>query len=721
MINLPESMAQQDIKVASGEKKIYLKELDKFILIRPYISYEDHEINILDPGDKIILNENRVKKYERDGDMEQEFMNQVKGLHPKFQKDPLQGFFSLHIKEFVEDHWFLKMFENLQANDIAVYGFNDFKNFKLSPYTPQIKVSVSSGADWFDVEVKVTVGDTRVSLKDVRKALLSKDKYIRLGDGKVGILPAQWVKKLEAYLRIGKAEKDTIKISKLRFNALDEIFEGLDQQQILKEIREKKDRLRNFQSIHSTELPEINATLRDYQIEGVQWLHFLHEFGWGGILADDMGVGKTLQIITFLRSMTAQGIKKHLVVVPTTLLFNWQKEIEKFCPSLTCLIYHGSTREKENLFSESCDLVITTYGLLVSDIETLREVQFGYVILDESQAIKNPGSKRFKAASVLKARNRLAMTGTPVENNTFDLYAQMTFVNPGLFISQEHFRKTYATQIDKYSDQTAATELSRMIHPFILRRTKEMVARELPPKTEDVIYCSMKEGQRKVYDAFRNQYRNDILGLIEEEGLEKSKLHVLQALTKLRQICNSPALLNEDGNYGNQSVKIKELIRHVQEKTGHHKLLIFSQFVGMLRLIRNELEQMEIPYAYLDGKSSKKQREENVDTFQNKKHVRVMLISLKAGGTGLNLTAADYVYIVDPWWNPAVENQAIDRCYRIGQDKKVIAYRMICKDTLEEKILGYKQKKQDIADAIIKTDENIMKQISREDIMDLLS
>ena len=253
----------------------------------------------------------------------------------------------------------------------------------------------------------------------------------------------------------------------------------------------------------------------------------------------------------------------------------------------------------------------------------------------------------------------------------------------------------------------------------MLRRTKEMVATELPPKTEDVIYCNMDVAQRKVYDAHRNEYRNNILNLIEENGLQKSKLHVLQALTKLRQVCNSPALLNGEESYDGDSVKIKELVRHIQEKTGNHKLLIFSQFVKMLGLIRSELERLGINYSYLDGQTSQKTGNWLWMIFR-KTTITVFLISLKAGGLGLNLTAADYVYIVDPWWNPAVENQAIDRCYRIGQDKKVIAYRMICKDTLEEKIMNYKSRKQAVADAIIQTDENIMKQISKEDIMDLL-
>ena len=675
ILGLPENLQQEHISMEITAKKLYLKELDKFILMRPFLCYGEYEANVLEDEGGIVMAGNKLISYERNLEKEQELVAQIKQLHSKFEKGTNHNFFSLHIDEFVDGYWFLQMFESLQAQGIEVFGFDDFKNFNYSPHTPQIRVKASSEIDWFDLEINFTVGDIKLSLRDVRKAVLAKEKYIKLGDGKLAILPRKWIRKLEKYLRIGKVEKDKVRISKLRFNALDDIFEELDQQEILDEIAEKKRRIQSFQKINHRQIPQMQATLRGYQEEGFHWMHFLHEFGWGGILADDMGLGKTLQMMTFLKSLKGSSSHNHLIVVPTSLLFNWQNEIEKFCPSLTYHIYHGSERERKSDKWEQFDLIITTYGLLVSEVEMFSKKQFGYVVLDESQAIKNPLSKRFKAAAVLKAQNRIVMTGTPVENTTFDLYAQMTFVNPGLFISIDHFRETYANPIDKSADQEVTAELNRMIHPFILRRTKEMVAKELPSKTEDVIYCQMEEEQRKVYEAFRNEYRNKIMGLIETEGLEKSKLHVLQALTKLRQICNAPALINEDSSYGNQSIKIKELVRHIREKTGNHKILVFSQFVKMLGLVRQELNKLDIPYTYLDGKTSKAKRKEEVETFQGQAEVRVFLISLRAGGTGLNLTAADYVYIVDPWWNPAVEDQAIDRCHRIGQDKKVIAYR----------------------------------------------
>jgi SNF2 family DNA or RNA helicase len=342
------------------------------------------------------------------------------------------------------------------------------------------------------------------------------------------------------------------------------------------------------------------------------------------------------------------------------------------------------------------------------------------VILDESQAIKNPASRRYKAASLIKANNRIALTGTPIENSTFDLFAQMNFVNPGIFGSINNFRENYSNPIDKDGNEVIANELQKIINPFLLRRTKEHVAKELPPKTEDVIFCEMEPQQRKIYDAYRNKYRNKLLKKVEKDGLEKSKMMVLEALMRLRQICDSPALI-DDVAYDEQAVKIKELLNHITEKTTGHKVLIFSQFVSMLSLIKESLDRLNIQYEYLDGKSSSKQREKSVNNFQSNPDLRVFLISLKAGGTGLNLTAADYVYIVDPWWNPAVENQAIDRCYRIGQDKNVFAYRMICKNTVEEKILDLQAKKKKIAADIIQTDDNIMKNITLQDLESIFS
>ncbi|HMC98495.1 MAG TPA: DEAD/DEAH box helicase, partial [Ferruginibacter sp.] len=337
-----------------------------------------------------------------------------------------------------------------------------------------------------------------------------------------------------------------------------------------------------------------------------------------------------------------------------------------FTPKLTYRIHHGParTRTKEEMVDH--DITITTYGTLRSDIKLLISVEFDYVILDESQAIKNPSSKVTKAAGLLNAKHRLCMSGTPLQNNTFDVFAQMNFLNPGMLGTMEFFRQEFAIPIDKFGEADRKDHLRKILYPFILRRTKEQVAKDLPEKQEMILWCEMEDNQRKIYEAYRNDFRDKILGTIQEQGIQRSQLTILQGLMKLRQICDSPAILNEEEKFENHSIKLDELAREIVENIGDHKALVFSQFLGMLALIRAKLEELGVKYEYFDGSTSAPDREKAIQSFQRDDEVRVFLISLKAGGVGLNLTAADYVYIVDPWWNPAVEQQAIDRTHRIG-------------------------------------------------------
>jgi non-specific serine/threonine protein kinase len=348
-------------------------------------------------------------------------------------------------------------------------------------------------------------------------------------------------------------------------------------------------------------------------------------------------------------------------------------------------------------------------------------MKLDYVILDESQAIKNPSSKVTKAASLLNAKHRLCMSGTPLQNNTFDIFAQMNFLNPGMLGSVEFFRQEFAIPIDKFGEPEQKEHLKKILYPFILRRTKEQVAKDLPEKTETVLFCEMDDEQRRIYDAYRNDYRSKIMGTIEEQGIQRSQLTILQGLMKLRQICDSPAILNEEEKFPNHSIKLEELAREITENIGNHKALIFSQFLGMLALIREKLTHQGVKFEYFDGSTSAPDREKAIQAFQNDEETRVFLISLKAGGVGLNLTAADYVYIVDPWWNPAVEQQAIDRTHRIGQTKNIFAYRMICKDTIEDKIMQLQEKKRMLAKELISDDATFVKALSREDVEYLFS
>ena len=523
--------------------------------------------------------------------------------------------------------------------------------------------------------------------------------------------------------RVGEGKQENLKLSQYHMSVIDELYENRNEEELFIQLEEKYDKLRGFKSITEIEPPKsLTAVLRPYQLFGFQWLNYLTEVRWGGILADDMGLGKTVQALTFMQHYKdVHGKLNALVVCPTTLMFNWENEIKKFTPELTYHIHHGGdrSREKENI--KKFNIIITTYGTLRSDIKLFVENEFDYVTLDESQAIKNPSSKVTRAAGLLKAKNRLCMSGTPLQNNTFDIFAQMNFLNPGMLGSIEFFRNEFAIPIDKFGEKDQKDHLRKLLFPFILRRTKEQVAKDLPEKVETVLFCEMEEEQRTIYDAYRNDYRDKILGTIQEQGIQKSQLTILQGLMKLRQICDSPAILNETEKLENHSIKLEELAREITENISNHKALVFSQFLGMLVLIKEKLKEQDVKFEYFDGSTSAQDREKAIQNFQNNEECRVFLISLKAGGVGLNLTAADYVYIVDPWWNPAVEQQAIDRTHRIGQTKNIFAYRMICKDTIEDKILQLQDRKRSLARDLITDDEGFVKSLTKADVEYLFS
>ncbi len=712
---------EKELSESKLSKRLYVSEVNDFVAFKPVIAVGKKILELGDNCSYTTKKEDVITYYTVNNKYLEQFATEITQAHPAFASQTQSNGVYLSFDQFGENRWFLDAFEYFKNNDIEVFGYNTFKKLKYNVNKPNIAVGVSSEIDWFDVSIAVSFGDETVPLSYLKKAVLKQESYIKLGDGSLGYLPDEWLKKMERYFRYGEISDNGINISKHHFSLIDELFDEIDDEELKKEIEEKKTKLTEFDRIKSNKLPRgITAKMRDYQTHGFNWLVFLNEFNMGGCLADDMGLGKTLQVICLLQHQKNKKVKEpNLVVVPTSLIFNWQNEIEKFAPNLKVKVISGAKRDKSTTDFKKYNILLITYGLILRDIDYLKEYLFNYTILDESQAIKNPLSKRYKAVRLLQSRHRLVMTGTPVENGTMDLYSQMSFVNPGLLGTAAFFKDYFAKAIEKDKDENRTEELKKLIKPFLIRRTKEQVATELPEKTEMVLYCELEPAQRNVYDTFKNKYKNYLLGKIEDEGLNKSKMYVLEGLLKLRQICNSPALLTDKEDYGNESIKIKELTTHIKENTGQHKILVFSQFVKMLDLIKKALVTENVGYEYLDGKT--KNRQEKVNNFQHNDKVRVFLISLKAGGTGLNLTSADYVYIVDPWWNPAVEAQAIDRCYRIGQTKKVMAYKMICKDTVEEKIVELQNRKMKMVKDIISTDDSILKSLTKSDIVNLFS
>lgn len=704
-----------------SEKMIYLSESEDYILITPIVMYGDVEVPVLSKRSLHVKNDAGITyEVKRDERNEARFLRMVQTQHETFAELPVMDFFYLHKQEFLEDGWFIDAFENWRNENIAILGFNQLKNNRYNANKMKVSMSVKSGIDWFDIEAKASFGKENVTLKEIQKSILNKSRYVKLSDGTHGLLPTEWIDKFGHYFRSGEIKDGFLRTHKSNFNLIDELFDKeVLSEDVKLELRNYRDKLADFHSIQHVKVPKkLKATLRDYQKEGLNWLNFLDEFGFGGCLADDMGLGKTIQIIAYFLMQHEKGNKQpNLVILPTTLLFNWQKEVEKFAPHLKVMAFYGANRKKEKVDFSKSDIVLTTYGTLISDIEMLRKEVFNIIVLDESQAIKNPESKRYKAVRLLQGRQRLVVTGTPVENNTFDLYAQLSFAVPGLLGTSKNFQQNYSTPIDKFQDSQRAQELQQKVQPFILRRTKKQVATELPEKTEMIIYCEMGEEQRRVYETYKAEFQNYLANLSEDE-MKKSSLHVLQGLTKLRQICNSPALLSDEEFYGEESSKLDELMEQIEQLKREHKILVFSQFVGMLDLIKKRLDSSGIRHAYLTGQT--KNREEVVNSFQDEEDIRVFLISLKAGGTGLNLTQAEYVFIVDPWWNPAAENQAIDRAYRIGQTNKVIAVRLITPNTIEDKIMELKDRKKQLAEDLIHTDNNVMKKLSKEDLMKLI-
>lgn len=721
----PKQLKQNGFE-APQRRILYLSDSGEFIDLTPVLTYGTLEIPVLSRRQIVSVDDKgRPFTLKRDEEAELQFAALLIRQHPDFDEQLHTGmsrdYLYIHKQRFLENDWFLEAFEEWRAQNITILGFNKLTHNNLNPFKSKITIRVTSGVDWFSTTISVKFDKQQVSLKHLQKSIRNKNRFIPLDDGTLGILPQEWMEKFQDFFNTGEITgSDTLRTPLFRFNDIASLYDEEvmtpDARSLVKRLEEKAT---SFQTIDHVPVPEgLLASLRPYQQQGLNWLGFLDDFNFGGCLADDMGLGKTVQIIAFiLAQRTKRTHNTNLVVVPASLIYNWQEEVQKFAPSLRVLTLYGTSRIRDIEALDDYEIVLTSYTTLLADVMHLKDYTFNYIFLDESQSIKNPDSQRYKAARLLRARNRVALSGTPVENNTFDLYGQLSFACPGLLGTLQHFRDHYAVPIDKFKSIKHAKALQRRINPFILRRTKEQVASELPEKTEMVLHCEMGPEQRKIYDACEREFR-DFLESTTQDQIEAQSMHILQGLTKLRQICDSPAILKDDEYFGNESAKIDTLIEHIENKHTKHKILVFSQFVTMLDLIRIQLEARNISFAYLTGQT--RNRAETIKSFQNDPTVRVFLISLKAGGTGLNLTEADYVYLVDPWWNPAVENQAIDRAHRIGQNKNVVAVRMICPNTIEEKILHLQDTKKDLVNSLIHTDASILKSLTPQDLLELL-
>ncbi len=654
-----------------------------------------------------------------------------------------------HIDAFATDQ-ISSMVEWLNTNSAALLQSNILisqSGFDEVFYTGKVKLTVAytEDNDWFDINAVIVIGEFKIPFHKIRQNILKGNREYILPNGEHFIIPLEWFSRFTDLMHFVEVKGDKMQLDKMHFNLLEK--------DKLKDVSpdwyKRVEELVNEDKTLVLDSPEgLNAELRHYQQEGYSWMQLLNKNKFGGILADDMGLGKTIQTISMLLAQynseddarnepntpteqlsmfdkkisgfNKSNLPASLIVMPTSLVHNWANEIKKFAPSLKIYLYTGTNRVKSKDIGQILrhyHIVLSSYGVVRNDIEYLKNYRFHYVICDESQNIKNPGSKIYQAISSLQCDNKLVLTGTPIENALVDLWAQMNFVNNGLLGNLNFFKNHYAGPIEKKKSEEKELKLRQIITPFILRRTKEMVAKELPPVTEQVLLCDMTEDQQKFYEREKSGIRNELLKAIEQTGVNKNAILALKALTKLRQIANHPSLVDESyaGTSGKYQQIFEKLDNVISEK---HKVLIFSSFVKDLELIEKDLNLKKIKYSKLIGSTTNRQKA--ISDFTKNEDCRVFLISLKAGGVGLNLVEADYVFVLNPWWNPAAESQAINRAHRIGQTKNVFVYKFISTESIEEKILKLQERKLELADTFITTN-NPLKDISKNELKELFA
>ncbi|MBC7476199.1 MAG: DEAD/DEAH box helicase [Candidatus Sericytochromatia bacterium] len=602
-------------------------------------------------------------------------------------------------REFVykELHYLISRF--------TIFGTEKLKPYNVKMVTPKLNLSLNHGIDFLEGDASLEIEGEIISLNDIFNSY-SKNSYVILKDGTNAIINKVYLDKLK---RIFKRDKDKIKIS---FFDLPIVEELIDEKIASDFFKHSRDIFLGFNKISEQiiDIPVINAKLRPYQEMGYKWIKYLYENSLGGCLADDMGLGKTIQTITMLSSIYPQEQMSTLIVMPKSLLFNWENEINKFNPELTYYTYYGANRSMKE--AKTKHLIITTYAMLRNEIEKFRLEEFFYIVLDESQNIKNSNSQVSRAVMLIKAKHKLSLSGTPIENNLNELYSLFRFLNPAMFGSQDEFNKYYSTPIQKDNDKEVAYELKKKIYPFILRRLKKDVLKELPDKIEQTLYIEMSPEQKEFYEQRRLFYYKTVKEQIATTGVKKSQFYILQALSELRQIASIPESKSENTII---SPKREVLIENILDVIANdHKVLVFANFLNALDHISDDLEKHGIKHLLMTG--STKDRRDLIEKFQNDASYKVFLMTLKTGGLGLNLTAADYIFIFDPWWNKSAENQAVDRAHRIGQDKTVFSYKMITKGTIEEKILQLQERKIELFDSIISHDSSSMKSLDEKDV-----
>ncbi|MFP4687130.1 MAG: SNF2-related protein, partial [bacterium] len=648
------------------EGRLELEEKHKQLLIRFCVQYDS---TVLKPGTgkAILVYDEAQQKFiavNRDLELESELKQkfELSGVEPSAQyetyyrvsEDPIE--------------WLMEELPKLTANGFRVYGEESLTRFSRPKSMTRSEFVVRGNIDWFDLDGEIEFDDKSVSLSKIRSTILNGERFVQLGGGELGAIPQKWLDKWKKLFEWSKPRGDVLEVPRASASWINQFAEEADQSQVDEVFRETLEKLEAADKPEPLETPAgFKGSLRPYQKEGLAWLNYLNKTGLGALLADDMGLGKTIQVLALLQHrFNETGQYPHtLVVCPRSVLRNWEREAAKFIPELEVYKHHGADRPNRVETWPGADLVMTTYGTLIRDVDILAKQNFELVVLDESHRIRNPHTKRARAVCSLKPDHRICLTGTPVQNTTMDLWAQFQFLNRGFLGTRKGFKRALARPIEANGDKEANQKLQKFIKPFVLRRTKTEVAKDLPPLSEMKIDCEMPEPQKNAYDKTRNQYRRMLSESLQEQGMDNSRFLILEGLTRLRQICCHPELAGCSEAVSAKSEMFKE--KAAEAIRNGHRVLVFSQFVQFLKKLTPIAEEQGWKYEYLDGQTVN--RLDRVDDFQGNKDISLFFISLKAGGEGLNLTGADLVFLMDPWWNPAVEQQAADRTHRIGQDK----------------------------------------------------
>lgn len=713
-----EGVFEEETRETTPSPMIQISELGGDMLL--FLPRWDYEGTVVEDNKNDFTIYEGVKRitYVRNKDAERKTLEFLQNAHPKF-KD--QTSFFLKFEEASKKNWFFNFYHEQLKDNFTITGMDMLGYFRYSSHQILSKLKITKTLDnMVTAQFTTHFGDDKIDTKTLQKALKRGDSFIFLKDSSLGVLTKDWVENYALLVRHANVDGDEIQFPKWLLFIFDSVQNHTAVNMVLpKDWMEKWNRW-NQSEEQLYEKPEfVQANLRNYQQKGYEWINMMAEIDAGTLLADDMGLGKTLQTITSMAYWLESNPKsKFLIIGPASLIYNWKNEFEKFAPNFNLFIYHGNQRDITQFLEGDYQVMITSYPLIRNDNELISKMLWDAIVLDESHHIKNYTAQQTQAVLKLKGKRRIILNGTPIMNNINDLFPQLHFLLPQLFPSLKQFKEQFEKPLLVKKGDSQMDALKKLTNPFILRRTKKTAAPDLPPKTESVLWCEMGDQQRSAYEEVKSRVKSNILLDIKDKGLNKAKLGVLQGITKLRQVCSSPQLLKEEVDFHSKpSIKIDSLIQTLTTDLADNKVIVFSQFLGTMDLLSEAFEENEITYRQFRGKTAAKERMRLVSEFQEEdSDIQVFLLSLMAGNSGINLTNANYVFLMEPWWNKAVQQQAIDRTHRIGQDQKVFAYNMICKDTIEEKIMALQEKKQILSDEVVSDDSNFLKSLTAEDI-----